>query len=102
MIEFLDLDAVITYALRLETATTVARVGVFLEQHRQRLFVEDAHLEATEGARPEGPALPSTRRESPGRLVHPWNLIVPERCARPRAGVRWLDAHARTTSASRS
>ena len=56
MIEFFDLETVITYPLRLDTATTVARVGLFLEQHRER-------------------------------LVHPWNLIVPE-CVLDQ---RWSD-----------
>ena len=78
MIEFLDLEAVITYALRLDTATTVARVGVFLEQHRERLFVEDAHLERLQEHAPKDPRYLDASRE-PGRLVHRWNLIVPER-----------------------
>ena len=78
MIEFLDLDAVISYALRLESATTVARVGFFLEQHRDRLFVEATHLEQLKRHAPKDPRYLDTSRE-PGRLIHPWNLIVPER-----------------------
>lgn len=85
MIEFLDLDAVITYALRLDTATTVARVGVFLEHHRERLFVEDAHLERLQAHAPKDPRYLDASRE-PGRLVHPWNLIVPERVLDHRWG----------------
>lgn len=78
MIEFFDLEAVITYTLRLDTATTVARVGVFLEQHRERLFVEDVHLEHLQAHAPKDPRYHDASRE-PGGLVHPWNLIVPER-----------------------
>jgi predicted transcriptional regulator of viral defense system len=85
MIEFLDLEAVITYALRLDTATTVARVGVFLEQHRERLFVEDAHLERLQEHAPKDPRYLDASRE-PGRLVHRWNLIVPERVLDHRWG----------------
>ncbi len=85
MIEFLDLDAVITYTLRLGTATTVARVGVFLDQHRERLFVEDAHLERLWAHAPKDPRYLDGSRE-PGRLVHPWNLIVPERVLEQRWG----------------
>lgn len=77
MTEFLNLDAVIAYALRLDSATTVARVGLFLEQHRERLFVEDMHLERLAAQAPKDPRYLDTSRE-PGRLVHPWNLIVPE------------------------
>ncbi len=85
MIEFFDLEAVITYTLRLGTATTVARVGVFLEQHRERLFVEDAHLERLQAHAPKDPRYLDASRE-PGRLVHPWNLIVPERVLDQRWG----------------
>lgn len=85
MIEFLDLDAVITYALRLDTATTVARVGLFLEQHRERLFVEDAHLERLQAHAPKDPRYLDASRE-PGRLVHRWNLIVPQRVLDQRWG----------------
>lgn len=78
MIEFLDLDMVITCALQLDSATTVARVGFFLEQHRDRLFVEEVHLERLRAYAPNDPRYLDGTRES-GRLVHPWNLIVPDR-----------------------
>ncbi len=86
MIEFLDLDAVIAYTLLLGSATTVARVGVFLEQHRERLFVEDAHIERLVAHAPKHPRYLDASRQ-PGRLVHPWNLIVPERVL----DQRWAD-----------
>lgn len=78
MIEFLDLDAVVAYALSLDSATTVARVGLFLEQHRERLFVEDTHLQRLADRSPNDPRYLDTSRTS-GRLMHPWNLIVPDR-----------------------
>ncbi len=85
MVEFFDLDALIAYALRLDTATTVARVGLFLDQHRERLFVEDAHLERLQAQAPKDPRYLDPSRE-PGRLVHPWNLIVPERVLQQQWG----------------
>ena len=77
-VEFFDLDAVVKYALKLGSALTVARVGFFLEQHRDKLMVEDRHLEAL---RPHAPAQPRylDRRREPGKLVSRWNLVVPER-----------------------
>src|SRR3970040_2338540 len=45
MVEFFDLDAVASYAVKLGSALTAARVGFFLEQHREALMVEDKHLE---------------------------------------------------------
>jgi predicted transcriptional regulator of viral defense system len=43
-VEFFDLDAVVDYVLELGSALTVARVGFFLEQHREPLMVEEHHL----------------------------------------------------------
>jgi len=85
MIEFLDLDAVISHALHLDSATTVARVGLFLEQHREPLFVEDTHLERLASHAPKDARYLDASRE-PGRLVQPWNLIVPETVLNQRWG----------------
>lgn len=77
MVEFFDLDAVIGYALALDSAMTAARVGYFLSLHRERLFVEEDHLERLAAHAPKQARYLDTSRD-PGRLVHPWNLIVPE------------------------
>jgi len=77
-VEFFDLDAVIGYALQLDSALTVARVGFFLEQHRESLMVEDRHLESLRAHAPAQPRYLDPQRES-GKLVSRWNLVVPER-----------------------
>jgi len=52
-------------------------VGFFLEQHRDRLMVEERHLAALRARRPQSPHyMVRTSRES-GRLVPKWNLVVP-------------------------
>jgi predicted transcriptional regulator of viral defense system len=87
MVEFFDLEAVIAYAVALGSALTVARVGFFLEQHRDALMVEDRHLARLRAHAPAQPRyLDGVRR--PGRLVSPWNLIVPEYVLHRR----WEDA----------
>jgi len=43
-VEFFNLDQVIEYATILGNATTAAKVGFFLEQHRDSLMVEEGHL----------------------------------------------------------
>ncbi|HMJ10544.1 MAG TPA: hypothetical protein VK524_04010 [Polyangiaceae bacterium] len=78
MVEFFDLDAVVTYALELGTALTLARVGFFLEQHREQLFVEDRHIAPLRARAPKQPRYFDATRAS-GRLVKPWNLVVSER-----------------------
>lgn len=77
MVEFFDLDAVISYALKRESALTAARVGFFLDQHRETLMVEDSHLERLRELRPRQPRYLDARRK-PGKLVASWNLIVPD------------------------
>jgi predicted transcriptional regulator of viral defense system len=77
MVEFFDLDAVVEYTLRLRTALTVARVGFFLEQHREEWMVEEKHLEAHARKAPAQPRYLDPHRES-GKLVARWNLVVSE------------------------
>lgn len=77
MVEFFDLDVVVAYALKLGSALTVARVGFFLEQHREALMVDDAYLDKLRKRRPRQPRYLDARRE-PGKLLSGWNLVVPE------------------------
>jgi len=78
-IEFVDLDFVVDYALRLGSALTVARVGFFLEQHKDELLVEDRHLEALNAHGPAQPRYFERRHRKGGKLLPRWNLIVPDR-----------------------
>lgn len=77
-VEFFDLDVVVAYALLLGNATTSATVGYFLEQHRNALMVEDAHLEPLLANRPKQPHYLKRSGRNGGRLVTKWNLIVPD------------------------
>jgi predicted transcriptional regulator of viral defense system len=77
-IELLDLNVVVAHALRLGSAITAARVGFFLEQHRESLFVEEHHLEALQRAAPTRPTYFERSHRSGGKLVPRWNLIVPD------------------------
>lgn len=76
-VEYFDLDALIRYALLLGNATTIAKVGFYLESHRQALMVEDAHLERLRKRRPQGRSTLSRGGREKGRLVSGWNLVVP-------------------------
>ena len=75
-VEFFDLDRVVEYALLLDNATTLARVGFFLEQHRDTLMVDEAHLACLRRHRP-GQTHYLDRARRGGRLVPTWNLVVP-------------------------
>ncbi len=76
-VEFFELDKVVEYALLLGNATTGAKVGFFLEQHREPLMVEDRHLKALHDMRPRQPHYLDRSRRKSGRLVLEWNLVVP-------------------------
>ncbi len=76
-VEFFDLDTVVQYALLLGNATTVAKVGFFLEQHREPLMVDDRHLEPLRDLRPRQPHYLDRAKRTSGRLVPEWNLVVP-------------------------
>jgi len=76
-VTFFDLDKVVDYALLLENSTTIARVGFFLEQHREGLMVEESHLERLRGHRPKAPHYMSRGKRAAGHLVRGWNLVVP-------------------------
>lgn len=77
MVEFFDLHAVVDCTLRLRSALTAARVGFFLEQHREQWMVEEAHLEPLLQHAPRQPRYLSPQR-TPGKLIPRWNLVVPD------------------------
>lgn len=76
-VEFFDLDVVVEYALLLENATTAAKVGFFLESHRELLMVEERHLKPLHELRPRQPHYLDRAKRRSGRLIPNWNLIVP-------------------------
>ena len=77
-VEYFRTDEVVEYALLLENATTAAKVGFFLEQHRETLMVEESHLNPLRELRPKQPHYLDRAHRKGGRLVKGWNLLVPE------------------------
>ena len=76
-VEFFDLDMVVEYTLLLENATTAAKVGFFLEQHRELLMVDEKHLKSLHVLRPRQPHYLDRDKRRSGRLVSGWNLVIP-------------------------
>jgi predicted transcriptional regulator of viral defense system len=77
-VEFFDLEKVAVYVDLLGNATTAAKVGFFLEQHRESLMVDEVHLKAFRDLRPRRPHYLERSRRKAGRFVAAWNLVVPE------------------------
>lgn len=76
-VEFFDLDRVVEYTLLLDNSTTAAKVGFYLEQHRETLMVKDTHLEQLRQTRPRKPHYMARNGRKRGRLIKDWNLVVP-------------------------
>jgi predicted transcriptional regulator of viral defense system len=80
-VEFFDIDQVVKYAILLENATNIAKVGFFLEQHKEALMVNDSHFQKLRKHRPIRPHYMEPRQRShvgqKNQLIKEWNLIVP-------------------------
>jgi len=76
-VSFFDLEAVVDYALLLSNATTIAKVGFFLEQHRTTLAVEETHLRPLRARAPRQPHYVARNDSRDNVLLRDWNLIVP-------------------------
>ena len=77
-VEFFDTEKVVEYVLLLENATTAAKVGFFLEQHKEELLIGDDDLKPLRKLRPRQPHYLLRGNRKAGRWVKEWNLIVPE------------------------
>ena len=79
MITALRLDKLIEYVLLLDNATTVAKVGFFLEQHREQFSVTEDQLKKLESKVPAHKHYLERSKRTPGKLIKRWNLIIPEK-----------------------
>ncbi len=76
-VEYFDLEQVTDYTLKLRNATAVAKVGFFLEQHRDALMVDESHLTGLRKHVPKQPCYLERSHRKAGKLVSGWNLVVP-------------------------
>lgn len=76
-VEFFDLNQVIEYTRLLENSTTAAKVGFFLEQHREALMVEEGHLDSLRKLCPRQPHYLMRSRRKDCHWVRGWNLMIP-------------------------
>lgn len=73
----LDLDKLVTYVLLLKNATTVAKVGYFLEQRPVHLAVDQQYIRKLLAHVPKRPHYMNRDRQSRGQYIEKWRLIVP-------------------------
>jgi len=77
MIEFFDLDQVVQYVELLENATTAAKVGFYLNQHRDELMADDKTFAELKTMIPKQPHYMDRGARKGCRLISEWNLLVP-------------------------
>jgi predicted transcriptional regulator of viral defense system len=80
-VEFFDHGVVVKYALLLDNATVAAKVGFYLQQHRESLMVEEEHLRPLRERRPKEPHYAQRAHAGTNRFLPEWNLVVPAEVA---------------------
>ena len=80
---YLDFDMLLKYMEVLGSKVSYARVGFFLEQHREKFFAEESVLNKIKEGIPKAVVYFDPKRKE-GRLVKEWNLIVPEKVIEQR------------------
>jgi predicted transcriptional regulator of viral defense system len=73
----LDIGKIVEYALLLGNATTIGKVGFYLEAHRERLWVEDSDLDALRERKPVYAQYFDQKNKNDAKLNKTWNLIIP-------------------------
>lgn len=76
-IEYLDMDQVLKYALLLANSTTIAKLGFFLETHREALMIPEHYLEELRKHCPTKPHYMDRTQNEPQKMIAKWNLVVP-------------------------
>jgi len=77
MLNFLDGARMIDYALQLDNATTIAKVGFFLEQHQAQFSITEPLLKRLEQHKPKSKHYMSHSPE-PMAYSKRWHLLVPK------------------------
>ena len=77
-VEFFDLNQVVDYVFLLENGTTAAKVGFYLEQHRDVLGVDDIFFKRLSKCRPKNPHYMIRGDRKSGHFMAGWNLVVPD------------------------
>jgi predicted transcriptional regulator of viral defense system len=76
-IHILNLNKVVEYALLLNNATSIAKLGFFLEEHKELLSVDEDILKALQEKIPNNIHYLERHKRESGKLIKRWNLVVP-------------------------
>lgn len=76
MINFLDVERMVDYALKINNATTIAKLGFLLEQHQAQFEVSEKILNRLQKNKPKGIHY-MMQGSSGSQYIKRWNLMVP-------------------------
>lgn len=74
---YINFEEILNYLESLEKSILYAKVGFFLQQHREQFYVEEELLRKLKKKKPAAIVYFGSQREK-GRLIKEWNLVVPE------------------------
>jgi predicted transcriptional regulator of viral defense system len=77
-VEYLDLEQIIEYALLLSNRLVIAKVGYFLDTHREQFRVTEKHLEKLHRFPMSQARYVERVSKGPQKLIPSWNLIIPQ------------------------
>ena len=78
MIDRIKINQVIEYALLLDNATTIAKVGFYLSQRQKELKISSEVFNKLRVHCPRSPHYVDSTARKDGELVGDWNIIVPK------------------------
>jgi len=78
MVEYYHLDKIVEYVELLDNATTAAKVGFFLDEHREQLMVDPSHMERLKARCPKSPHYLERSHKGSSKFFPDWNLVVPD------------------------
>ena len=77
-IEYFELDMIYDYLILLNNSTAFAKVGFYLEQHKEALMVDEPFLQKLEQHKPQSLHYMERQNRKNCTLLSRWNLLVPE------------------------
>lgn len=77
-VDIFNVDETIEYALLLGNATTIAKLGFFLEQYQENFHVKDEQLKLLEKNIPTNYHYLDRQQRKSGKLIKRWHLVIPE------------------------
>src|SRR3990167_527142 len=76
-IQHIDIDKIVKYALLLNNATTIAKVGFYLRLHQKEWQIADHHLLKLRKHSPRSVHYLDRKNRMGGKYIKEWHIIVP-------------------------